>query len=168
VKLNKVIIDLYHRLEELERRIENRSRTGTIEEVDAAKGLARVKLGVDPVTQQPYLSPWIPWKEISMGKIKTHFPPTKGEQVQVVSESGDITDAVIDYSLPSNQNKRPHDKEGEAVIQIGDKFRLLMSESTFHLKVPSKRVESGKIEFQNENSSIATPPSVSAADIPMS
>jgi len=59
-------------------------------------------------------------------------------------------------------------EEGEAVIQIGDKFRLLMSESTFHLKVPSKRVESGKIEFQNENSSIATPPSVSAADIPMS
>jgi len=136
-----IIVDLYHRHQDLERRIEMRERTGTIAEVDAAKGLARVKISEDPVTGKPFLSPWIPWKEQAMGAIKTHWPPAVGEQVKLVSESGDITDAVIDTSLPSDQNERPHDKEAEAVITVGD-TRLLY-------KGDRVRVKSPKIQFGN-------------------
>lgn len=114
----EIIVDLYQRIEEMNRRFENRERTGTVHEVDATKGLARVKIGEGP-DGKPVLSPWVPWKEVSMGAIKTHFPPSVGEQVKLHSESGDLTDGVIDTSLPSNANLRPHDKEAEGVITVG-------------------------------------------------
>lgn len=131
--LAEIIIDQRYRLEELERRMENRERSGTIAEVDAKKGLARVKIDTDDKSGQPFLTPWIPWKELSMGAIKTHFPPSVGEQVKVVSESGDLTDAQIDFSTPSNSNERPHDKDAEGVIQIGD-TRLLITGDKVVLK----------------------------------
>lgn len=122
--LPEQIGDLYRRLAEIERRNRNRKRTGKVAEVDYAKGLARVELSTQE--GKTYLSPWMPWKEIASGGIKSHIPPTKGEQVDVVSESGDLTDAVIDMSVPSSANKRPHDgpeaviTKGASRITIGD------------------------------------------------
>lgn len=110
------IADIYRRLAEGERRARNRKRTGKVSEVDYKKGVARVQLSAQD--GKAYLSPWMPWKEIAAGGIKSHIPPTVGEQVDVVSESGDLTDAVIDMSTPSNANPRPHDGP-EAVITKG-------------------------------------------------
>jgi phage baseplate assembly protein V len=119
------IADIYRRLAELERRDRNRKRTGVITEVDTAKGLARVELS-RPGGGAPYLSAWLPWKEAAAGGIKSHIPPSIGEQVDLASESGDLTDAVIDLSSPSQANPRPHDgpemvvTKGISRIQIGD------------------------------------------------
>ncbi len=113
------IADLYQRIADLERRASNKKRTGLVHEVNAQEGWARVKLG-EGADGKPYLTPKLPWKELAMGKIKTHFPPSAGEQVDVVSETGDLTDAMIDTSLPSNANPRPHDKEGEGVVTVGN------------------------------------------------
>lgn len=143
---------VFKRIEEIERRFENRERTGTITEVDAERGLARVKYGKDPKTGKALLSPKIPWKELAMGKIKTHFPPEVGEQVKIVSESGDITDAVIDNRLPSNSFKRPHNKAGEAMIKVGEKTSILFTEGAILIKTPHARTESAKVEFDNRGS----------------
>lgn len=122
--LPEQVADLYRRIAELERRGRNRKRTGVVREVDNAKGLARVEISIDG--ERPFMSPWVPWKEIAAGGIKSHIPPTVGEQVDLVSESGDLTDAVIDMSTPSNHNVRPHDgpeaviTKGDSRIQIGD------------------------------------------------
>lgn len=145
----EIILAILHRMEEVERRFENRERTGTIAEVDAAKGVARVKYGQDPKSGQPLLSPWIPWKELAMGKIKTHFPPEVGEQVKIVSESGDITDAVIDNRLPSNTFKRPHNKAGEAMIKVGENTSVLFTDGQILTKTPHARTESAKVEYDN-------------------
>lgn len=146
-RFGDMIADIYMRIADMERRRENRERTGTIHEVDAARGLARVKLSVDPDTGKPFLSPWVPWKEPAMGAIKTHLPPAVGEQVKLVSESGDITDAVIDTSLPSDDHPRPHDKEAEGVITVGD-TRILITGDKVVLRTPHYRVEAGKVEYQ--------------------
>lgn len=114
--LHEQIADVYRRLAEVERRNRNRKRTGTIAEVDYPRGLARVELSAQD--GRTYLSPWMPWKEVASGGIKSHIPPTIGEQVDIVSESGDLTDAVIDMSVPSSANPRPHDGP-EAVITKG-------------------------------------------------
>lgn len=114
--LPEQIADLHLRLAEIERRARNRKRTGTIKEVDNAKGLARVL--VSSPDGKEFLTGWIPWKEVASGGIKSHIPPTAGEQVDVVSESGDLTDGIIDMSTPSSTNKRPHDGP-EAVITLG-------------------------------------------------
>lgn len=137
----EIFSSLLHRIEELERRFENRERTGTIAEVDAAKGLARVKLGEDK-DGKPYLSPWIPWKETAMGAIKTHFPPEPGEQVKLVSESGDLNDAMIDTSVPSNSNARPHDKTREGVITVGD-TRIHFTGAAVNIKSPRINLNPG-------------------------
>jgi phage baseplate assembly protein gpV len=110
------IVELERQVAELDRRGRNRKRTGVVDQVDTAKGVARVKIADGE--QGPYLTGWLPWKEIAAGGIKSHIPPTKGEQVDVVSENGDLTDAVIDMSTPSNANPRPHDGP-EAVITKG-------------------------------------------------
>lgn len=142
----EIFLDILHRVEEIERRFENRERTGTIHEVDAEKGLARVKLD-EGKDGQPFLSPWVPWKETAMGFIKTHFPPEVGEQVKLVSESGDLTDAVIDTSIPSNEFKRPHDKTREGRIKVGDKTTITFTEEQFLVQTPHYRVETGKAEY---------------------
>jgi hypothetical protein len=136
------VADLYDRIADLERRLQNQTRTGKVSEVDPAKGLARVELGKDPKSGEPILSPWVPWKETAMGAIRTHFPPSVGEQVKLVSENGDFTDAVIDTSLPSNSVKRPHDKTGEGMIKIGG--------TTLLIKDGEVRWTTGKMIFDAE------------------
>lgn len=133
------LADLYDRVERVESRIENRKRTGKVVEVNAKEGWARVDLGKDPKTGTPFISPKIPWDEIAMGAIKTHFPPAVGEQVTVESENGEFTDARIKTSLPSNDNKRPHDKAAEGVITVGN-MRMHIKDGLCEITVGGSKV----------------------------
>jgi phage baseplate assembly protein V len=126
-------VEAERRIAELERRLRNRTRAGVISEVDTKKGLARVKIKDG---DRPYITPWMPWKEIAAGGIKTHIPPTVGEQVDVVSENGDLTDAVIDMSTPSDKNPRPHDG-ADAVITKGS-VRMFISGD--HVKIDAPNI----------------------------
>lgn len=122
------IADLFNRISELERRTQNKERTGTIHEVDPEKGLARVMLEEDDGTGKPFLTPWIPWRESAMGANRTHMPPSVGQQVKVTSESGDLTDAEIENSLPSDEIERPSKKGNEFILsKVGD-FELRVSD----------------------------------------
>ncbi|KPD11565.1 phage baseplate assembly protein V [Phaeobacter sp. 11ANDIMAR09] len=111
--LPEIIDDLRRRVGELERRTRSQSRTGVVAEVDAAKGVARVRL-LDG--DQPFLTGWIPWEEPAAGANKTHNPPSVGQQVKVYSESGDLYDASIQGSLNSDANGRPSGAGDEYVL----------------------------------------------------
>lgn len=110
--LADIIDDLRRRLGELERRQRGQSRIGVVDQVDAGRGLARVKLRDG---EQPFLTGWIPWSEPSAGANKTHNPPSVGQQVQIASESGDLHDAIIQGSLNSEANGRPS-SAGDAYV----------------------------------------------------
>lgn len=116
-QLEDIIVNIQNRLSELERRRRNAKRTGIVDEVDTKKGLARVTLVDDG--EKKFRTGWIPWKEVAAGTTSTHIPPVVGQQVDVLSENGDLTDGVIDFSLHSNANKRPHDGS-QAVIVHGN------------------------------------------------
>jgi len=137
--LDGQIVWLVRKVAEIERRARNRKRTGKVDEIDHAKGLARVDFG------EGFRSGWIPWKEVAAGGIKSHIPPTVGEQVDVVSENGDLTDAVIDMSSPSNENPRPHDGP-EAVITHGD-VRITIAEGQATVKAPVVLIESPDVRL---------------------
>jgi len=137
-----IIADLYHRNAELERRFQNQRRTGTIESVDAAKGTARVRLSEDPATGAPYLTTDIPWKMPAMGATKINIPPSVGQQVDVVSENGDMTDATIDNSVRSNANALPAAQPGEAVIVTGG--------TRFFLSPDECRITAAKIVLEGD------------------
>lgn len=101
------------RIGELERRVGSKHRTGVITQVDAAKGLARVRLTDG---DNPFVTGWIPWVEASAGANKTHNPPSEGQQVEIFSESGDLRDASIHASLNSDAHGRPSAAGDEQVL----------------------------------------------------
>ena len=136
-----IIADLYHRIAELERRLQNQRRTGTIESVDAAKGTARVRLNEDK-DGKPYLTAEIPWKMPAMGATKINIPPSVGQQVDVVSENGDMTDAVIDNAVRSNANALPAAEPGQTVIETGS--------TRFFLSPGECRIKAAKIVFEGD------------------
>lgn len=111
-----VILALANRVKELEIRVHAGRRKGKVVEVDAKAGKARVELMEKGSDGKPVLTGWIPWAEQAAGKGKTHFPVSVGQQVKVKSESGDLTDAEIELSVPSNENKRPSESEDEFVL----------------------------------------------------
>jgi hypothetical protein len=138
-------------LAEIKRRARNRKRTATVTEIDHAKGLARVKIS-EP-GGKPFLSPWLPWKEIAAGGIKTHIPPTVGEQVSVVSESGDMTDAEIDMSVPSTANPRPHDGPGMVVTK--GQVRLQIDDDKVTVNSPEIAFSAPKITYTSGQGSLS-------------
>lgn len=130
--LNDIIIGLQSRVSELERRRRNAKRTGTIDEVDTKKGLARVTL-ID--SEQKFRTGWLPWKEIAAGMTSTHIPPVIGQQVDVLSENGDLTDGVIDFSIHSNANKRPHD--GTQAVIVHGNTRITLDKGDINITTAS-------------------------------
>jgi phage baseplate assembly protein V len=85
---------------ELTRRIDNLLRLGTVAEV---KGdLCRVKSG-------ELLTQYRPFFTRRAGTAKTSWRPTVGEQVMLLSLSGDLTNAYILPALYSDENPEPDD-----------------------------------------------------------
>ena len=120
------IADLYNRIAEVERRARNRKRTGVVEEGPDDQGRYRVKLTEGDGTT-PFLTGWIKPKTMSAGGTKIDVVYTKGEQVDVASENGDLTDAVIDFSTYSESNARAntsnsaiHITNGSTTMQLAE------------------------------------------------
>lgn len=93
---------------EIERRLSNLIRFGTIASIDHAKALAKVKSG-------GILTDWLPWVTPRAGETKIWNPPTEGEQVLILAVGGEFTTAVI---LPSifTQNAPGHSPNEFAIV----------------------------------------------------
>ncbi|WAJ26857.1 phage baseplate assembly protein V [Antarcticirhabdus aurantiaca] len=118
---------LVRQLAEMRRRERNRSREGTIVDARPADGLYRVRFR-DPEGDAPaFDGPWMRVEALSSGTVKIQGEPVIGQSVTVRSESGDLTDGVIVLSSFSDANRRPHDKNGELKITVGEGFASLVS-----------------------------------------
>lgn len=119
--LARHIEELNFRLSELERRDRNRRRKGKIVEVSEDNSKYRVELSRPDGT--PFLTPFIKARTLSAGGVKVDVLHSVGEQVDVVSESGDLADGQIDFSTYSDDNAREntntplHIKIADTLIQ---------------------------------------------------
>lgn len=111
---------------DLNRRIENIIRFGTIAEVDFANAKAKVKSG-------GILTDWLPWLTVRAGNVRTWCPPSVGEQCVILAASGELTTAVILVGLYT-QNAPSHTPE-ETLIDFPDGARVVYNHSTGALTV---------------------------------
>ena len=74
-------------LSELDRRLANLIRLGTVEQADYQSQRIRVRSGAQ-------LTHWIPWASRRAGQDREWWAPDMGEQVIVLSPSGDASQAV--------------------------------------------------------------------------
>lgn len=102
-----------HDQAEVERRLLNMVRYGTITAVDAANGRARVSFGGETE------SAWLPFTGGRAGGARVWTPPSVGEQVLVLSPSGDTAAGVITGSIASDANPAPSADGGAVVLKIG-------------------------------------------------
>lgn len=87
-------------LADLQKRIDNLLRLGTIHQVKG--NLCRVKSG-------NILTDWRPYFTRRAGTAKTSWRPTPGEQVMLLSPSGDLANAYILPALYSDEHPEPDD-----------------------------------------------------------
>ena len=115
---SRLVAKLMRRVSDLERRLENGIRHGTVKQVDAEKHQCRLVIGLD-ASGSEQLSPWIKYGQVA-GDYKFHNPPSVGQTMTLLSPGGDFTQAVAVPLTWSNQNKSPSDKPDEHVVTFGD------------------------------------------------
>ena len=90
--------DLATRVAELERRLSNVLRYGTIHDVEGWR--VRVAWGVQS-DGEPALSAWVPWLTMRAGAALTWSPPSAGERCLLLSPEGDMRMGVAALALYS-------------------------------------------------------------------
>lgn len=88
-------------------------RFGVVTAVDPGAARARVSFGGETE------SAWLSWFPLRAGEISVWAPPSEGEQVMVLSESGDTAQGVIIGSAFSSSNPPTAEAGGLFKIQVG-------------------------------------------------
>jgi phage baseplate assembly protein gpV len=115
----KELGDLFARVNDLERRLSNMVRHGTVHpgSTDPAAGTTRLRLG--GTDEEPYLSPPVKYGQVA-GALKVHSPPSDNQQMTIFSASGDWRQGIALPMTWSDQNQSPSDKGDEHVMTFGD------------------------------------------------
>lgn len=86
---------------------------GTVTDVDAKKQLCRIQTGED-ADGNPVKSPWVSYSQIA-GTRKVHSAPSKGQQMTLLSPSGDYTTSVAMPFTWSKNNPSPSENGDEDI-----------------------------------------------------
>lgn len=100
-------------LTDLNARIANLIRIGTVAEVDYSKARARIDLGQSKTN-------WLPWLTMSAGQTNSWLAPDIGEQVVILSPSGQVNQGVVINGLYHNNTPPPSQSPDEFLVKFGD------------------------------------------------
>ena len=104
-------------LAELSRRLENMIRIGTVAAVDHAAHRVRVQSGA-------LLTDWLKWRTARAGATRTWCPPTVGEQVMILSPSGELANGIVLPSIFSDAHDAPSDAPDLHLVEFPDGARI--------------------------------------------
>lgn len=139
-------------LPELERRVANSIRFGSVMEVDHAKGLIRVESG-------ELQTDWLPWSagRAAAGK-RTWSAPEVGEQVLLLAPAGDLRQAVAVPGMYQDAYGAPSSDGNVDKIAYGDGTVVQYDRGAHRLLVdigPTKiTADQSKIELESNGSKI--------------
>lgn len=113
-------------LVELSRRLENLIRIGTIAEIDHARRRVRVKSG-------ELLTQWLMWRTDRAGATRSWNPPTVGEQVMILSPSGELGNGIVIPSIYSDPFDSMSSEPDLHIVEYPDGARILYNHQTSEL-----------------------------------
>ncbi|WP_316347613.1 phage baseplate assembly protein V [Desulfuromonas acetoxidans] len=105
--------DLAFRVAEIERRLANVLRVGTIKQLDDAA--ARVTVTIGNIT-----TTWLPWLTRRAGEDRSWWAPEPGEQVMVLSPGGDLAQGVVLPSIYQSSYPAPATTRDKCRIEFKD------------------------------------------------
>jgi phage baseplate assembly protein V len=108
---------------DLARRLESLIRLGTIAEVDLSASRCRIASG-------GLTTDWLPWLTLRAGTTRTWDPPTVGEQVVVLSPSGEPSAGVVLFGLYSDSIPAPSASADEDLRLYPDGARIRYNHAT--------------------------------------
>lgn len=119
------------RLQDMERKFQNKERLGRIVDVkfESQRWFVKMNDGEDQTPSgsggqggsgRTFKSDWMPWKSFSHGTIKMSVPPKKGMQVLMRSVAGMPELATVEPHHYGPDTPSPHGKEDEVVKLIED------------------------------------------------
>lgn len=111
-------------IEALARLLQNLIRIGSVIDV-RHRPPARVR-----VATGGNQTDWLPWLELRAGTTKTWSPPTKGEQVVLLSPGGDLAAAVVLAGLNSDSNPQPSESADEDLTVYPDGAQVRYNHSS--------------------------------------
>lgn len=140
---------------DLQRRLANVIRVGKVTEVDRTAG--RVKVQFQGVTTS-----WLPWMTSRAGTVRDWSPPAVGEQVCVISPSGEMgAGFVLPGGINSNSAGKPDNRnnvwcihipsDGSAEIHVGTTHIILEGDKADIVSGgKTLRISGGKMTFDGD------------------
>lgn len=104
-------------LADLSRILANIIRISTVVEVDHDNARCKVLIGETP-------SNWLPFASIRAGNTQTWSPPTVGEQVLVLSPSGETANGIVMTGIYSDAHAAPSNNPDEHVTKYPDGAKI--------------------------------------------
>ncbi|MBP2605527.1 phage baseplate assembly protein V [Acinetobacter calcoaceticus] len=114
---------------DINRRLENLIRFGTIKTVNPSKPIPLVTVDLDDI-----VTPEIRFFNARSGNDSTWDPPSEGEEVIVVSPCGDIgSTSVVFYGLYNNEHPAPSDDLNKKIRVFADGCVIAYDVAAHHL-----------------------------------
>lgn len=120
--------DLTGGIAELNRRLDNLVRMGTVFAVDHSVAKCRVQLGA-------LQSAWLPFVAQRAGNTRSWSPPTVGEQVIVLSPTGEPAAGVVLTGVYTAAHDQPSASADKHVVDFPDGARIEYDHVAGHLQV---------------------------------
>lgn len=108
-----------YNLVELSRRLENLIRHGVIAEADYTTARVRVTYNTD-AQGQPVNTNWLPWLTQRASHDADWWPPEVGEQVLILSPSGDLSQGFVLPAVYQNNHPAPETVATKRRINFAD------------------------------------------------
>lgn len=131
-------------LGETDRRIARLIQFGTIAEVDPAQARIRVSLGGEAV------SGWVPWVAGRAGDVRVFSAPSVGEQVMLLSPSGNSGQGVALLGLYSGAGQPPASEAGVTRVELPGGVSLEIRDGVVSLAAPGGLRITGDVTVEGD------------------
>lgn len=108
-----MISEILYRLSDLERRFENVLRVGVVETVNLSEAKCTVRIGKISTAELPWLT------QRAAALSRTWWAPEVGEQVLILSPSGELSQGLILPAIYQNSFAAPKASADESFIKFG-------------------------------------------------